>query len=202
MNSKSRIVISYIRSATPWAALVASAAMAACSSKTLTPDAFVQAMVGSGAQCSSFGAEVAFMNIGGETNLKSPTTVPSGTGNVNIQCSVVPSGSNFTVSLGAQGGGSQIAITGTASKSGGTMRLNIASNTQQAAFVDKACTLSYEYANSPVSPTSQEINPGEIWGHLTCTMAVQQGGAENEDGSDVTCNADVDFLFTNCDDGS
>ncbi|HEX3770183.1 MAG TPA: hypothetical protein VHV30_04935 [Polyangiaceae bacterium] len=177
--------------------------MAACSKTTSTPDGFVDALVGGGSDCSTFGAETSFMTIGGTENLTAPTTQPSGTGAVSIQCTVAPSGSNFDLEVGAQGqGGTEITLTGTVSKSGGMVRMTISSDTKGVSFLDTACMLTFEYANSPITQTSQELNPGEIWGHLKCTNAVEQGGIKDDNGDPVTCNADVDFLFNNCEDGS
>jgi hypothetical protein len=205
MNPKSRNSIrSAITSATPWAALLACAAMAACSKTAAVPDGFVDVELGGGSNCSTLGqAETLFMSIGGRESTTAPTTQASGTANVQIQCSVVPNGSNYAIQIGAQGqGGSEITMTGTVSKSGGMVRMSVASDTKASSFLDTACTFSFEYFNAPIMQTNQELNPGEIWGHLHCTNAVEQGGIKDDNGDAVTCNADVDFLFDNCDDGS
>jgi hypothetical protein len=191
-----------IASASPWAALVACAAMAACSKTPAIADAYVDAFVGGGDGCSSFSASTEFVKIGGSASTTEPQTVPDGTGNVSIQCTVQASGNGYQLTLGAAGpGNSRITITGNVTASGGTVKLDVSSDTVGAAFQASDCTLAYTYLRSAV-PKSQALNPGEIFAHIDCTGAVQQGGAENPDGTPITCDANADFLFSNCDDGT
>lgn len=179
-----------------WPALFACAAMAACSKTPATPDAFVDALVGGGSAC-SLGANQEFLKIGSTTNPNEPSTVPDGTGTVSVECTVSPGGDGFDLTLGAAGPNSgKITINGHVTTMGGTVRATFVNNTYGAFAADK-CALTYKFSGSPV-PSNQAISAGEIFGHIECQGAVDQGGAQNADGTPVACDASADFLFSNC----
>ena len=182
-----------------WPALLACVTAAACSSKTPAPgDAYVNASVGGGKMCSLGGSEL-FLAIG-STNNNSPSTVPDGTGAVSVDCTVSPSGGGYRLQLGARGGGGgMLSITGNVDPtSGGTVAATFFNQTLGVSFQATKCALSYTYAGTPV-PNNQRISAGQIFAHIDCSDATEQGGATNPaDGSNIVCDANADFFFQNC----
>jgi hypothetical protein len=184
-----------------WPALLACTALAACSKTPATPDAYVDALVGGGNGCSTFGSAQTFLQIGTTTNPNSPSTVPDGTGTVSVDCTVAPSGGGYNLQIGASGpGGGQLTIAGHVTTAGGTVQATFVNSTL-GAFNAENCTLTYDFNRNPV-PSSQAVSAGEIFGHIDCTGATEEGGQQNADGTPVTCDASADFLFSNCADGS
>jgi hypothetical protein len=180
-----------------WPALFACAAMAACSKTPATPDVFIDAFVGGGNACSTFGSSQEFLKIGSTTNPNEPSTVPDGTGTVAVECTVSPGGDGFDLTLGAGGpNGGRVTINGHVTTKGGTVRATFANN-NYGAFQADTCTLTYDFNRNPV-PSNQAISAGEIFGHIECPGAVDQGGTQNADGTAVACDASADFLFSNC----
>jgi hypothetical protein len=180
--------------------VAACVAMAACSKTPATPDAYVDALVGGGDACSTFGTSQEFLKIGDTTNPNQPSTVPDGTGVVSVQCTVAPSGGGYNIQLGASGPATgKMTITGQVDSKGGTVTATFA-NDNYGAFEAKNCTLTYEFNRNPV-PSSEAISAGQIFGHIDCPNATQNGGLMTGDMA-VACNASADFLFSNCDDGS
>ena len=75
-------------------------------------------------------------------------------------------------------------------------------NQSVGAFQQGDCALTFTYAGGPLPAGSTKVGPGEIFGHVSCPLAVDQGGEQlaTADGgvTDETCNGQADFLFTNC----
>jgi hypothetical protein len=185
--------------ALPWSALVACAAVAACSKTPATPDAYVNALVGGGDACSTFGTSQQFLLIGTTTNPNSPSTVPDGTGVVSVDCTVSQSGDGYDLQLGAQGPNSgKLTITGHVTTMGGTVTASFV-NDNYGAFESSNCTLTYQFNRMDV-PTNEAISAGQIFGHIDCPDATDQGGPSNSNGQAVMCDASADFLFSNCSD--
>jgi hypothetical protein len=170
------------------------------------PDAFVAAQLGGGPECNLATPDTGWLVIGTATSSK-PTTVTdqgsTGAGEVSVVCSVIPSGSDFAISLAAQvigSGNASLTITGMVMADGATgVSATFFDSAHGAAYDAADCTLSTTYMGQPV-PISPAIAAGRIWGHIDCPDAIQTGQPTGPDGGPTTiaCAASADFLFENC----
>jgi hypothetical protein len=194
-----------------WPALLACVAVAACSKKPAVEDAFVLVTVGPSdafpGLCSNVSSTSTFFAAGQTNSSTLPTTVTDGEDSVTINCSVSPNNGGYDINVsaslpGAQGGvfnvyghtnagGSNTGLSGTFYGPGGQFTAK------------NNCTLTYMYENDPIA-ANQQISAGEIFAHISCPDAIDQGGEQvlTGDGgsSEETCDAEADFLFENCTD--
>jgi hypothetical protein len=183
-----------------WPALVACAALAACSKTPATQDAYVNAFINSTGPgpCNLPFTQVLLI---GTTGLTAPTSIPSGEDSSEIQCSVVADGADFDLALSATVGQQQFVVNGKVdSKTGGSVAVTFV-NQNAGVFSQQDCTLDYTYAGGPLPPGSTNVAPGEIFGHVDCPMAVypqQQLGTEDGGVADESCEGTADFSFANC----
>jgi hypothetical protein len=203
--------------------LVTAAGIAACSNNPSAPaDAFVNAAVGGGSQCSAYPSLKEFVEIGTATS-GHPNTVQDGgqdrNGNVSVTCKVTPNGNGFDIQLtaveaGVQGGsltinspgqGTVTANTSTgvsasfAQSAGGTSGIVFR---ESASGGDPGCTITYLYdpggsvggvGGDKKVPVNPPIAAGRIWGHIKCPNAASQ----SQPGT--YCVAEADFIFEQCD---
>jgi hypothetical protein len=196
------------RHAASFALLAACAAASACSNKTPpTPDAFVAATVGVGAQSSpmmcGFGSRATFVALGTPTGPK-PTTVRDGDQGASVSCTVSAVGSGFDIDLnvtssGLQGGSLTVTSPsgmGAVTTQGGMgIRASFTSG-QSGEFSESDCTIAFTY-NGTTVPDSPPIAAGRIWGHISCPKAKEQSGQQM--GSQPSqCDGEADFLFEQC----
>src|SRR5580704_19163634 len=88
-----------------WPALLACAAMAACSKKAAVEDAYVNASVGAGADpllCSNAASTSTFFAVGQTNSSNFPMTVASGENSVTVECKVSPSSGGYDIALNAR----------------------------------------------------------------------------------------------------
>jgi hypothetical protein len=196
-----------------WLALLgACVAASACSNKSPpTPDAFVTATLGVGAQSSStlcsFGSRATFVAIGSPTR-PNPATVRDGdsqaNGSVSISCTVSAVGSGFDVDLSAtdnslKGGSLTIQSPsgkGAVTTQGGSGISASFTSGQNGDFGESDCTISFMYNGSQV-PDSPAIAAGRIWGHISCPTATETSG-QQMGGQPAQCDGEADFLFEQC----
>jgi hypothetical protein len=187
-----------------WPALFACASLAACSKTPGTQDAYINATIdssGGPGPCSLVFTQVLLL---GTTGLTTPTSVPAGASASTIDCTVSPSGGKFDIELSAGlPGGQEFVVSGDGidPKTGGTVTVQFV-NQNIGTYAQGDCTLDYTYAGQSLPKGSTNIAPGEIFAHVSCPTAENQGGmqVETADGGGVaeTCNGSADFLFTNC----
>lgn len=193
----------FLRQVTPL--IVVSTVVAACSSKAPAPDAYVSASVNGGANCNlqdqtlfTIGSDTA---DGGGISLN-PTRVQTGTvegGAVTITCSVKASASGYTIELNAllnsqqAGQGGSLTLTGTVDSTTG------AQSSISATFVgagntynEDDCSISY-----PTNPVGGPVQPGRIWGSVTCPNATETGKVTST-GQPIACQLSALFVFENC----
>jgi hypothetical protein len=194
-----------------WLALVACAAVAACSKQPATETAYVNANVGPGSGaastlCTGLGSQQSFLEVGSMPSNTQPTTVPEGTNNLSIECSVTASGDGYDIQLEASlPGPQQLVVTGHVDATNGGTVYGQFVNSQWGAFQQTDCTLSFKYFNNDI-PMGERLTQGSIFAHVSCPEAVIQGGSvtgmqvELPDGgfANETCDAEADFLFQNC----
>jgi hypothetical protein len=187
----------------------------ACSGKkNVQPDAFVNAMIGPGsgnaAVCGN-GSSQTVVQIG-EPTQPEPQTYSNGqyqNGTVTIECRVDQSGSQFNVQLFAEvdgPSGGSMSATGTVNPSTGqsSVSASFTSPSLGSTFAQTSnCTLTFSYNNMSLTGivSGSPIADGRIWGHLSCPNAQQSGTQESTDDggyTERTCDAEVDFLFQNC----
>jgi hypothetical protein len=187
-----------------WPALFACASLAACSKTPGTQDAYINATIdssGGPGPCNLTFTQVLLL---GTTGLTSPTSVPAGESSSTIDCTVSPSGGtmyNVALSAGLPDG-DEFVVTGQVdAKTGGTVTVQFV-NQVIGAFAESDCMLDYTYAGTALPEGSTNIAPGQIFAHVTCPTAMDQGGQQvmTADGGGVaeTCYGSADFLFTNC----
>jgi hypothetical protein len=197
-----------------WLALVACTAAAACSKQPATETAYVSANVGPGSGdaetlCSALGSQQSFLTVGEMLSPTQPTTVPEGTNNLTVNCSVTPGANGgYAIQLDAALPGPQeLIVTGNVDgTTGGTVYAEFV-NSMWGAFQQSDCTLTYTYFNADI-PMNERIASGSIFAHVSCPEAVIQGGSITgsqimlPDGgyANETCDAEADFLFQNCSD--
>ena len=189
-----------------WPALLACAAVAACTKTPAPEDAFVLANVGAAADpllCSNSTATAVFFGIGQTNSSNLPTTQASGEGSATVQCRVSSNNGGYDVALNASKPGSSggaFTLTGHVDASGGKGLHGIFSSTSDA-FASSNCTVTYMYNRLPIRP-DQTVSAGQIFGHVDCPDAVTQGTTviTLPDGGTAqeTCDAYADFLFQNC----
>jgi hypothetical protein len=187
-----------------WPALFACASLAACSKTPGTQDAYINATIDSAGGPGPCNLPFSQVLLLGTTGLTTPTSVPAGSSSSTIDCTVSPAGGtgyNIALSAGLPGG-EEFVVTGKVdANTGGTVTVQFV-NQSIGAFAQGDCTLDYTYAGGSLPPGSTNIAPGEIFAHVSCPMAQDQGGqqVETADGGGVaeTCNGTADFLFTNC----
>jgi hypothetical protein len=186
-----------------WPALFACAFVAACSKTPGTQDAYINATIdssGGPGPCNLTFTQVLLL---GTTGLVSPTSVPAGANSSTINCTVSQAGDqyNLALSAGLPGGEEFVVIGKVDGKTGGTVTVQFV-NQSIGTFAQSDCTLDYTYAGLPLPQGSTNIAPGEIFAHVTCPEAIDQGGqqVETADGGGVaeTCFGSADFVFTNC----
>ncbi|HXX68176.1 MAG TPA: hypothetical protein VEK07_13385 [Polyangiaceae bacterium] len=186
-------------------ALVVSSVAAACSSKAPATDAYVSAQVIGGPNC--LVEDQGLFLIGSDTTdgggiSSNPTRVQTGTnqgGTVTITCSVKASGSNYNIELSAlldsqqAGAGGSLTITGTVDSTMG------AQSDISATFVgggntyeESDCSISY-----PANPPGGPVQPGRIWGSISCPNATEAGKVTSS-GQAVSCQLSALFVFENC----
>jgi hypothetical protein len=190
-----------------WPALFACASAVACSKTAATADVFVNADIGGAASCPVSSATV--LMVGGMTSGAQPMTVPEGTNNVSVTCTVSPSGDGFQIQLDAKQPGSsggELEISGHIDGStGGKVAAQFVSQMAGVTFAQDDCTLSYTYIGTQI-PASQRISGGNIWAHVSCPNAMEPGGSVSgtqttgPDGGVINsvCDAEADILFSNC----
>ncbi|HEX4448604.1 MAG TPA: hypothetical protein VH044_17795 [Polyangiaceae bacterium] len=194
-----------------WLALVACAGVAACSKQPATETAYVDANVGPGSGaastlCSGLGSQQSFLAVGAMASNTQPTTVPEGTNNLTIDCSVAASGDGYDIQLNASlPGPQQLIVTGHVDATNGGSVYGEFVNNQWGAFQQKDCTLTFTYFNNDI-PMNERLTQGSIFAHVSCPEAVIQGASITgtqinlPDGgiANETCDAEADFLFQNC----
>lgn len=188
-----------------WPVLLACASAVACSKTPAAEDVFVSASLG-GIQCPVASAVV--INAGGMTSGAQPMTVPDGTNNLSVTCTVSPSGNGFAIMLDAhQPGinGGDFVVTGNVDANGGTVNTEWVSQMEGLSYAQSNCMLTYSYLGTTI-PMSQRISPGNIWAHVSCKNTMDTGGSMSgtqmtgRDGGVITstCDGEADFLFSNC----
>jgi hypothetical protein len=170
---------------------------------TLSPDAFVMALVGAGTlagvnDASACGQADLTWTLGNPISPKpfAPLDGSSQAGGaVHVSCSVDASGAMFNVQLSAELDGSiggTLVVTGAVDASGTGTGLSGSFTSMGQTFNDRDCTFSETYDGGPV-PVGGQPAQGRIWGHVDCPHASEPGGAMPR-----TCEASADFLFENC----
>ena len=186
-------------------ALLACAAVAACSKTPAPEDAYVNATVGAGANPILCGASStsSFFSVGQTNSSNFPMTVPSGENAVTVECTVAQNGDGFNIALNANlpgSSGGAFTLTGHVNASGGTGLHGYFSSTTDA-YSASDCTVTYTYNRGAIAK-DQTVASGQIFGHVDCPEAVTTGTTEIPlpDGGtgQETCDASADFLFQNC----
>jgi hypothetical protein len=189
----------------------------ACSSKPEPPQAFVmlvmsasQAMPG---MCVGYPSDTTIMQVGEPGNPNAlpkatqPTRISTGVQSVQIVCTVHPTGSTYDVNLeisqGDMGmGSSSLTVVATnVDPTTGAMNVNgNVSNSRAGDYSSSACTISFNTPGTGASPAGSPVEPGRIWAHLSCgeatNSAITTGLGAGSGPS--TCDAEVDFIFENC----
>jgi hypothetical protein len=190
-----------------WPLLLACASAVACSKTPATPNVFVDATLG-GLKCPVSSAAV--VTAGGLTPGAQPMTVPDGTNNLSITCSVTPNGGGFEIMLNAHqpgGNGGDFVVTGQVDgTNGGTVNTSWVSQMDGLSYTQSDCKLTYTYIGQAV-PAAQRISAGHIWAHVSCLNTMDTGGSTSgtqttgPDGGVINsvCDGEADFLFSNCD---
>jgi hypothetical protein len=200
-----------------WPALMATAAVTACSKQAPTETAFVRASVfgnGSNAILCTIGNASDFFLVG-TASQPEPTAVPEGTDGLSVDCTVSPNGSSYNLQLNASQGGASIIITGTVNAgdpnaTDPTFGGNVAGifvHPMYGTFSDNNCSLYYKYG-MPSNPImqSERVSGGSIFAYVDCPNAQIMGGsfsgvqATGPDGGveTVTCDATASFVFQGC----
>jgi hypothetical protein len=195
------------------ATLLLCSAPAACSSnQPPPPDTFISAKIGAGPLSPSDlcdkGPLSERLGIGTATGQK-PTTVPDngvdrGTSVVRVRCAVTGSSGGYKISLFTERGGTtggSFQASGQVDLNGGTVYGLV--NFQGITLEQLDCKLTYTYGMPPSPvPITPPVNPGRIWGHLSCPKMVTTGGERvmHMDGTQtkLQCASETDFLFENC----
>lgn len=189
-----------------WPVLLACASAVACSKTPAAEDVFVAATLGGGAQCPVASAIV--VNAGGMTPGSQPMTVPAGTNDLSVNCSVSASGSGFAIMLDAKQpgiNGGEFVVTGSVDANGGTVNTEWVSQMDGLSYGQPDCKLTYTYLGTNI-PMAQRVSPGNIWGHVSCKNAMDLSGSMagtqmlGRDGGVINsiCDGEADFLFSNC----
>lgn len=168
----------------------------------ISPEGFVAATVGSGAQSPDcpIGSPMPWLSIGSATS-GTPAIVESSS-SATIDCAVraVGKGYDVSVSVVVQGpGGGSFTLDspqglGAVRVSGAQgLAASFASTQAGATYQESDCTLSFTYLGQPV-PDSPSVFPSRIWAHVSCPTAQPQGASDASD----TCDGEADFLFERC----
>ena len=188
-----------------WPLLLACASAVACSKTPATADVFVNATLG-GLKCPVSSATV--ITAGGMTPSAQPMTVPDGTNNISINCTVSANGGGFDISLDAHqpgGNGGDLVVTGHVDgTNGGTVNTSWVSQMEGISYTQTDCKLTYTYIGQSI-PAAQRISSGQIWAHVSCLNTMNGGGVNGTqttglDGGveNSVCDGEADFLFANC----
>ena len=189
-----------------WPVLLACASAVACSKTPATADVFVNATLGGRSTCPV--NSVTVVSAGGMTPGMQPMTVPEGTNNLNITCTVTPNGGGFDLQLDATqpgGNGGEFTVTGHVDgTNGGTVSTQWVSQ-MGLSYAQSDCKLSYSYIGTPI-PAAERISAGNIWAHVSCPNAMDTGSSISgtqqmaADGGVINsiCDGEADFLFSNC----
>jgi hypothetical protein len=189
-----------------WPVLLACASAVACSKTPAAEDVFVSASL-TGINCPVSNANV--LTAGGANpGGQQPMSVPAGTNNLSINCSVVPSGGGYDIQLSAHqpgANGGDLVVTGHVDANGGTVNTEWVSQAEGLSYSQSDCKLSYTYFTQPI-PMAQRISDGNIWAHVSCQKAMDTGGStsgtqmQGLDGGIINsvCDGEADFLFSNC----
>jgi hypothetical protein len=185
----------------------------ACSSKPEPPQAFVMLVMSAShdmpGMCVGYPSDTTIMQVGEPGNPNAlpmatqPTRVSTGTQSVQIVCSVHPTGSTYDVNLQiAQGdvgmGSSSLTVVATnVDPTNGAMNVSgTVSNSRAGDYTSPACAISFTTPGAGAQPAGSPVEPGRIWAHLSCAnttnSAIETGNGPS------TCDAEVDFIFENC----
>ena len=171
--------------------------LAGCSSSSSGPPAaaYVQASV-SGAACD---LAPTLFTIG---SLATPA--PNGSAGTTVSCSVHANSGGFDVTLQVKQGANSFKSTGhvpaddgTTPNTAGALTADLDNDAQDVPitlFDGTTCVLSY------ANPGHGSVEPGRIWGSLSCTALADSAktvsvGVGTET---LTCSGTIDFQFTNC----
>jgi hypothetical protein len=187
----------------------------ACSSKPEPPQAFVMLVMSAShdmpGMCVGYPSDTTIMQVGEPGNPNAlpmatqPTRISTGTQSVQIVCSVHPTGSTYDVNLQiAQGdmgmGSSSLTVVAT-NVDPTTNAMNVngnVSNSRAGDYSSSACTISFTTPGAGAQPAGSPIEPGRIWAHLSCGDATNPAITTGTGGAPSTCDAEVDFIFENC----
>lgn len=172
-----------------------------CSSPTTPPKGFVNAVIQASPTAPgacSFPSGEAWVTAGTDE-----TSVPTGTMDISVTCTVSPSGGGFSVQGNITVNSSpqqSFTITGTMSNSTAMPSAGITATFSRMAgsYTGAGCTVNFN--SLPSEPLAMDcagnncmgVYPGRVWGNLTCpTMDAEFGGTS-------VCEGTAEFKFEDC----
>ena len=183
-------------------AIVSCVFASACSSKSASEQAFVNATLSSGATMGSCNqADANTLSIGKDT-AGATVSRAAGSGTIVLTCSVKAASGGFNVAIEADnnsmvtGQGGSLRIEGTVNSSGKGSNITVSLNAGgTGTYTESDCTITPSFSNMTLGlpPAPPNVAAGRIWGNVNCPNA-----AATENGSQTFCVASADFVFENC----